>query len=45
MRVVGKKSFPIHSARGIVMIEHELRRLLQCVIILTYPESHEKKGK
>ena len=45
MRVVGEKSFPIHSARSIVMIEHELRRLLQCAIISTYRESHEKNNE
>jgi hypothetical protein len=45
MKVVGEKSSPIHSARSIVMIEHELRKLLQCVAILTYRESHEKKNE
>lgn len=45
MRVVGEKSFPIHSSRSIVMIEHELRRLLQYVIILTHRESHEKNNE
>jgi hypothetical protein len=42
MRVGGEKSSQVRSTRGIVKIEHELRKLLQRVIILTLRESHGK---